>query len=110
MKKILIAIAEKNLPESAFEFIRKINEINPILATGVFLREVIYAFDPALMYYGGPGASAYPPETEAFSKAETKKRIEWFTSACQKNNIEYLIHNDTDELVIPELEKETRFA
>jgi hypothetical protein len=56
------------------------------------------------------GVPAYSPETETFSQEEIKKRIEWFESSCQKNNIEYRIHNDTDNLIIHELEKETRFA
>ncbi len=110
MKKILIAIAENKLPEGAFEFIRQLNEINPVLVTGVFLREVSYYAEPIMSYYGGMGVPAYSPEIEAISQEEIKKRIQWFESSCQKNNIEYRIHNDTDNLIVQELEKETRFA
>jgi len=110
MKKILLAVAENKLPESAFEFIRQLNEINPVLLTGVFLREIIYTFDPAFSYYGMLGGSTYSPETEAIMQEDTQERIEWFEKACRKYNIEYRIHNDTDDLVIPELVKESRFA
>jgi hypothetical protein len=110
MKKILIAIAEKNLPEGAFEFVRRLNEINPVLVTGVFLREVVYALDPALAYYEGTGAPVFNSETKSFSQSEIKKRIDWFESLCKKNSIEYRVHNDTDDLIIHNLIKETRFA
>jgi len=43
MKKILLAFAENKLPESAFEFVRRLNEINPLLVTGIFLGEVVYS-------------------------------------------------------------------
>mgnify|MGYP001546008814 CR=1 FL=1 len=110
MKKILLAVAENKLPEGAFEFIRQLNEINPVLVTGVFLREIIYTFDPAFSYYGMVGGTTYSPETEAIVQEDIQKHIKWFENACQKNNIEYRIHNDTDDLIVHELVKETRFA
>jgi nucleotide-binding universal stress UspA family protein len=110
MKKILLAVAENKLPEDAFEFIRQLNEINPVLVTGVFLREIIYITEPAISYYGGSGVPVYSAETEAYSREEIKKRIDWFETACQKNNIEYRVHDDTDDLIVHELVKETRFA
>jgi len=110
MKKILIAVAEDQLPEGAFEFIRQLNEINPVLVTGVFLRKVTYYTEPALSYYGGMGVPPYSPEKETVVPEEINQQIKWFESSCQKNNIEYRVHNDTDDLIIHELEKETRFA
>jgi hypothetical protein len=110
MKKILLAVAENKLPESAFEFVGCLNEINPVSVTGVFLREIVYSLNPALAYYEGSGVPAYNPEAEKISQEELRKRIEWFKSSCQKNNIDYRIHNDTNDLIVQKLIKETRFA
>ena len=100
MKKILLAVAENKLPENAFEFIRQLNEVNPVLLTGVFLREIVYSLEPALGYYGGMGIPVYSSETEALIREDVIKQTNWFTEACQKNNIEYRVHNDTDDLIL----------
>ncbi|HVX26704.1 MAG TPA: hypothetical protein VHB70_10200 [Parafilimonas sp.] len=110
MKKILLAVAENKLPEAAFDFICHLNETNPVLLTGVFLRELVYSLEPALGYYGGMGMPVYSSETEALMREDVDKQINWFTAACQKNNIEYRVHDDTDNLIIHELKKESRFA
>jgi len=110
MKKILLAVAENKLPEGAFEFIRELNEINPVLVIGVFLREIIYTVDPAFSFYGMVGGVTYSAETEAIVKEDIQKRIDWFEKSCRKNKIEYRIHNDSDDLVVHELVKESRFA
>ncbi len=110
MKKILLAVAENRLPEAAFEFIRQLNEINPVQVTGIFLREIFYTPDPAASYYGMVGMPENSPGTEVIVQQKFEKRFNWFEKACQKNNIEYRIHDDTDKLVVPELVKETRFA
>jgi len=110
MKKILLAVAENKLPENALEFIRQLNEVSPVLLTGVFLRELVYSLEPALSYYGGMGMPVYSSETEALIREDVKKQINWFTETCQKNNIEYRVHDDTGDLIIHELKKESRFA
>lgn len=110
MKKILLAVPENKLPEGAFEFIRQLNEINPVLVTGVFLREVIFTFDPAFSYYGMAGGTSYSPETEVMVQEDIQERIEWFEKSCKRNGIEYRVHNDADDLIVHELVKESRFA
>jgi hypothetical protein len=110
MKKILLAVAENKLPEGAFEFIKQLNEISPVLVTGIFLREVLYSLEPAVGYHDVMTVPLYSPETETMAQEEINQRIKWFESSCKKNNIEYRVHNDTDDLVTHELEKETRFA
>ena len=110
MKKILLAVAENKLPEGAFEFIRQLNEINPVMVTGVFLREIVYTFDPPFSYYGMVGGTTFSAETEAIVMEDIQKRITWFEKSCQTNGIEHRIHNDSDDLVVSELVKETRFS
>ena len=40
MKKVLLAIDGQNFSEGAFEFIRRMNEIDPVLVVGLFLPSV----------------------------------------------------------------------
>jgi hypothetical protein len=110
MKKILLAIAQNKLPENAFEFIRQLNEVSPVLLTGVFVRQMVYSLEPAFDFYGGLGVPFYSPETEALIQEDVNQQINWFTAACLKNNIEYRVHNDIDDLILYELKKESRFA
>ena len=87
MKKILLAVAENKLPEGAFEFIKQLNETNPVLLTGIFLREILYSPEPALGYYDNMGVPLYSPEMETMTQEEISQRIKWFESSCQKNNL-----------------------
>jgi hypothetical protein len=42
MKKILIAFDGIHFSKSAFEFAKKLNEVSPVLLTGVFLPQIIF--------------------------------------------------------------------
>lgn len=110
MKKILLAFDDTHLPEAAFEFVRRLNEINPVLLTGVFLRSVTYQQSSEPVYFEGLGLPAYAHEVETIPRTDLKKKIEWFESLCKKNNIEYRTHDDSEDNIIHELKKETRFA
>ena len=39
MKKVVIAFDGNHFSEGAFEFVRRLNELQPILLTGVFLSD-----------------------------------------------------------------------
>jgi nucleotide-binding universal stress UspA family protein len=110
MKKILLAFADNNLPAGAFEFARQLNENDPVLLIGVFLRQISYSTSSQPTYFEGLGFPSYAHKEETFSKDVIKKKIEWFESLCQKNGIEYRVHQDTDDFAMHELKKETRFA
>lgn len=110
MKKILLAFDNHHMPEDGFEFIARLNEVNPVLLIGVFLREINYAINPRPTYFEGLGLPAYEHPVETVSPAEIAVKIKWFEEKCIRNNIEFRVHNDTDDLIIHELKKETRFA
>lgn len=40
MKKILLAFDSSNFSKGAFEFVLRLNDIQPVLATGVFIPKV----------------------------------------------------------------------
>jgi hypothetical protein len=109
MKKVLLAFDSTHFSEGAFEFARRMNEMNSILLTGVFLPQVDYA---NLWSYSGGGISGplYVPLVEGADADAVAKSIERFELSCQKNDINYRVHKDFYDFALPELKKETRFA
>ena len=111
MKKILLAFDGANFSAGAFEFARRLNEMQPVLVTGVFIPQIDYANLWSYAAAAGAGqAGTYMPfyadeDTEAIEKS-----IERFESLCQGNGIKYRVHKDFLDFALPELKKETRFA
>ena len=107
MKKIILASDGKNLPKGAFEFIKQLQQAEPLLLTGVFLRPVNFEqFLPNVFaIYAGPAEELLEEE-----KAVYEKNIRQFETVCQHNGIEYRVHEESEHWDISELEKETRFA
>jgi hypothetical protein len=109
MEKIIIAFDGANFSDGAFNFARKMNEISPILLTGIFLPHINYA---ALWSYSSAaiGSGVVIPMLEEEDVATIEQHIERFKSLCQMNGIEYRVHNDFKDFALPELKLETRFA
>ncbi len=108
MRKIIIAFDGIHYSESSFDFAKRLNEINPILLTGVFLPQTSYA--NIWSYADGVGAPMFVPAIEDTDMGLIEKNIEKFETACQHNGIEYRTHKDFNDLALPELKKESRFA
>ena len=111
MKKILLAFDGSNFSEGAFEFARRLNDMEPVLVTGVFMPQVDYAnlWSYAAAANAGTGL-AYIPLIEEDDADIVKKNIEHFEELCQKNGIAYRVHKDFYSFALPELKKESRFA
>jgi nucleotide-binding universal stress UspA family protein len=107
MKKIIIAFDGENFSEAAFEFARKLQELKPILLTGVFLPLSAYS---DIWNYTGANGAAYAPIVEENETAIIKKNIAKFEKHCQQNGINYRVHEDTGNFAIQELKKESIFA
>src|SRR5687767_1838698 len=108
MKKILLAFDGAHFSEGAFEFARKLNELSPILVTGVFLPQIDYA--SLWSYSAAASAGLVIPLLEAEDAATIEKNIDRFKALCQKNGIEHRVHKDFTDFALPGLKKETRFA
>ena len=109
MKKIILALDGKHFPRGAFEFIDKINNVNPILLAGVFLSPVDYS---KVLAFTGMEGLAIMPEWLIRNEDDVivNKNISTFKDACVAKDIEYRIHKDTDLMAISSLIEETRFA
>ncbi len=109
MKKIILAFDGTHFSEGAFEFARRLNELQPILLTGVFLPQTQLA--NLWSYVDGAGiGSSFIPMLEDSESALVQKNIDRFEKLCQGNGIDYRIHKDFFDFAIPELKKESRYA
>jgi hypothetical protein len=108
MKKILLASDGIHFSEGAFEFARRMNEIERILVTGLFLPQSLYA--NLWNYADSMNGPLFIPIADEAEDAMTKKNIELFEQRCRKNGVEYRVRSDFFDLALPELKKETRYA
>ncbi len=108
MKKIIVAFDGNHFSEGAFEFVRHLNDMQPVLATGIFLPGIDYA---ELLYsIGGLSGPVYYKEIELNDTGILKENMTRFALLCEKNGIEYRIHPDDEKHVIDEVKLESRFA
>lgn len=108
MKKIIIAFDNTSFSKPAIDFAVKLNEISPVLLTGVFLPQAMLA--TAWSYAETIPAGYFVPGMEAENAAEVQKNIAAFSDICEKNGIDYRVHKDFYDFSIPELITESRFA
>jgi nucleotide-binding universal stress UspA family protein len=107
MKKVIIAFDGSNFSEAAFEFARRLNELKPILLTGVFLPQAdLYN----LWSYADGVGGLYIPLVESRESELVKTSIDLFKKRCQGNGIDFRVHDDFYDFAIPELKKESRYA
>ncbi|MDE3249094.1 MAG: universal stress protein [Bacteroidota bacterium] len=105
MKKILIANDGAHFSEGAFQFAQRLNELSPLLLTGVFLPEEVYA---SIWSYSMTGPLYIPVMDAAGGNSAAAK--EKFESLCVKHGIEYRVHHDYNDFGIAELKRETNYA
>jgi len=110
MKKVLLVFDGSNFSVGAFEFARRLNELEPILLTGVFLPQVDYANLWSYAAAAGTINTGYIPLIEEEDAGMVNRNIFHFEELCQKNGITYRVHKDFYSFTLPELKKESRFA
>jgi nucleotide-binding universal stress UspA family protein len=108
MKKILIAFDGTQFSEGAFEFARRLNQLQPILLVGAFIPQVSYA--NLWSYAGAMAGPSFVPLLEAEDTETVQRNIARFEKLCQQDGIAYRIHKDFYDFALPELKRETRFA
>ena len=108
MKKIIIACDGPHFSEGAFEFARRINDMQTILLTGVFLPRMEYVGDYS--YADGVMGPFVSPVLEDEDLTAMELSVQNFERLCQRNGIEYRIHRYLSGYSPAELRKETRFA
>jgi len=107
MNKILLAFDGINVSKGAFEFSRRLNELQPILLTGSFLPQT--DFSASWSYATGEGPVQIPTVEPSVSERVAENMLQ-FETACKKEGIDYRIHRHFHQLAVEQLLKETRFA
>jgi hypothetical protein len=108
MKKVMIAFDGFHFSDSAFRFASALNEKNQILLTGVFLPQISYA--NIWTYADGMGTPLFVPALEKSETETIEKNIHHFEELCVRNQIEFRVRRDFNDLALPELKRESRFA
>lgn len=109
MKKVILAVDGTNFSNGAFNFLRQLNEKDPLLVIGIFVPQLDYANLWNYAAAAGSGAG-YVPLLEEEDNEEVPKNIEMFERKCQQNGMLYRVHKDFYDFALPELKRETRFA
>ena len=108
MKKIILAFDGVHFSEGAFEFARRLNELQPILLTGIFLPQAELA--NLWSYTDGMGGAFIPLLLDEESNEHVEKNINRFQKLCVGNGIDYRVHKDFYDFALPELRKESCYA
>lgn len=108
MKKIILAFDGVQFSEGAFGFARQLNDLHPILLTGVFIPQLTYA--NLWSYADSVAGTAYIPLLEEGASETVQQNIARFKALCEEHDINYKVHKDFYDFALPELKKETRFA
>lgn len=108
MKKILFACDGPHFAEGAFDFVRKLNEQEPVLLTGVFLANA--EFSSLWNFADGMNGPLFVPVVEQKDTVGVKHAVARFEELCRKNNMTYRVHEDFYDFALAELRLETRFA
>lgn len=108
MKKVLIVFDGTSFSKGAFEFAKKLNEIDRIFLTGIFIPQLSYT--KLWSYTGAMNLSTLLPSFDNKEDDQTQTNIEKFQKLCEAHQIQYNIHQDYYDFALPELKKETRFA
>ncbi|MBS1778086.1 MAG: hypothetical protein JST70_02100 [Bacteroidetes bacterium] len=105
MKKIITIFDGRNFSEGIFEFIKWQNATSPVLLTGVFLNAIDYAT-----------AWNYPMFLSGYLNTVVEDfdtiaaNVQKFKNLCERNGIEYRVHEDIGTGVMELIRKETRFS
>lgn len=98
----------EHFSKGAFDFARRLNEVQPILLTGIFLPSVDYT-EVMVYYLGGMAGPLYMPAAQMDPDA-MQKNVQKFKELCVKNNIEHRVHTSIMGSIIDGVKKETRYA
>jgi hypothetical protein len=107
MKKIILAFDGKHFSEGSFEFARRLNELQQILLTGVFLPQAELA---DFWGYARGVAGPFFPLIESNETDLVEQNVDRFEKLCSMNSIEYRVHKDFFDFAMPELKRESRYA
>src|SRR5215210_3406268 len=100
MKKIVFVCDGNNFSSEAFQFVNSLYQKEPFLLIGAFFHSINYGL--LIPNTFAPGAGPYLSYTEEDNDA-FREGIEQFRTSCERNNIEYRVHEESDEWKVADL-------
>ncbi|GAB4092559.1 adenine nucleotide alpha hydrolase family protein [Flaviaesturariibacter terrae] len=109
MKKVLLLFDGLNFSEETIAFVRHLHLLSPVLATGFFAPVVSLA---NVWSYAAAGetSAAIPPLLEEEEEQQMQQHKKRFEELCQASRIPYRVHEAVNDLALPALRHESRFA
>jgi hypothetical protein len=107
MKKIAFVCDGGNFPNGAFEFLRMLNNEEPVSARGIFFEPIDFQQLVSISYIPVAGPYARLKEEE---RALVKQSRDEFAKRCEASGIQYSIDHEDGEWVGELFSKQTRFA
>ncbi len=104
MKKVIIVFDGSSLPKGALDFAARLNELQPLLLTGVFLPQ------QHLATHGEITNGEVLLDEEGANEEQLRSLVEQFGKICHSNGIEYRVHERGTAMDIADLEQESLFA
>lgn len=108
MKKIVIALDGEHFPKGAFELAASLHRKEAVLVTGVFLSPIDVS--KIVAYTGLEAVPLMPSIVEGDYSEQVKNNMDLFRTKCTAEGMEFRMHNDSENLPLASLVKETRFA
>ena len=106
MKKVLLVCDGSNFSAGAFKMATYLQSLQPMLLTGVFLGADVFRY----VYLDADYVAADIAGELQDEQEEIAKSREYFSAQCEKNGIEYRVHEDVSFHTLEDLKKEMRFA
>ena len=107
MKKVILAFDASHFSDGAFEFARKLNEIDKICLVGVFLPQVELA---NLWSHAKAAGNVFIPMIGCQNVEQMEENINRFEKQCCDFGIKYKVKRKITNLALKELEDQSRFA
>ncbi|TCJ19083.1 universal stress protein [Flaviaesturariibacter flavus] len=109
MKKVLLLFDGANFSPHAISFAQQLHRLSPVLVTAVFAPLVSLA---NMWGYALAGETGAPVRSflEEDEDRQVHAHIRQFEHLCQEKGLPYRVHKVTNDLALPALRRESRFA
>ena len=108
MRKLLIACDGTHFSEGVMGFTRLLNTHESVMATGLFMPQVVYA--NLWSYASASAGPEFIPLIEQDESDIVRTNIDRFSNYCIKHKIAHQVHKDFYDFALPELKRESRFG
>ncbi|MES2331474.1 MAG: universal stress protein [Bacteroidota bacterium] len=107
MKKICFAFYNDQFPESALEFICRMNAVSPVLLTAISLQKQELAELPT---YADGTFGMFLPLTQSRQKVAQVSSLRKLENICVENHLQYQLREEAADITFAGLQKESQYS